>query len=220
MKKVFLLMMVVVLGATTASAQFFIGGSIGFDSKSYKPEGGEKSTSTSFNIKPEFGYSLTDKFDLGIAIGFDMTKDPSAVADKDDKTTGFEVAPFVRYSMVEFGKFSVLARGEVFFGTGKTEEYSETPDPATGNMIVNKTELKNTDFGVRIKPVLKYSLSDKFDLLADLNFMAIGFTSSSEKVGDTKIGRETNFNFGVDSFNVTNFGSDMAPLSIGFAFKF
>ena len=62
MKKVFL---TVALAAASlaASAQVYVGGEVGF----WRNTDGNH---TNFNIKPEIGYNLSDKWDLGIGIGF------------------------------------------------------------------------------------------------------------------------------------------------------
>lgn len=197
MKKVILLMMVAVLGMATANAQYYLGGSVGFSSNSSKPEGGEKTTSTAFEIIPEFGYSLTDKLDLGIALGYTSDED-----ELDNKVTGFGVNPYVRYSLVSFGNFSVLGKAGLVFETEKAGD------------------LKTTTFGLTVMPMLKYTLSDKFDLLANLNFMRLGFASASAKFDGTKLGTETGFGLGVDTNDVANIGGGDVPFTIGFAFKF
>ena len=66
MKKI-LLLAVVMFSSLTASAQFYAGGSIGFGS--VKPMNGGDSEFT-FKILPEIGYTLNDKFDIAVGIGF------------------------------------------------------------------------------------------------------------------------------------------------------
>jgi hypothetical protein len=195
MKKVFLFALVAVLSIASASAQAYIGGSLGFLSSSAKPEGGEKITSSAFSFAPEVGYSLTEKLDLGIAVAFGSGKSG------DLKTTGFGVAPYVRYSLVEFGKFSVLGKASLGI------------DSETEKDNGYKTTL--TTFGLNVAPVLKYDLSDHFVLLANLNFLGLGFNQTTEKEGDAKLTR-TGCGLGIDTDNVANVGE----LTIGFAYKF
>ena len=61
MKKI-LLLAVVLFASLNASAQFYVGGSVGFGS--VKPVGGEDSEFV-FKILPEFGYNLNDKWAIG-----------------------------------------------------------------------------------------------------------------------------------------------------------
>ena len=222
MKKVFLLIMVAVLGMATANAQWYLGGSLGFRSNTYDPDvdGAKKGKVTAFSIVPEIGYSLTDKVDLGISIGFTSTKFKDTNVDfmflgeqveldgvKEFTITGWEVAPYIRYNLVQFGNFSLLGKASIDIEGGKMKNKIEGGDDE---------ELKYTAFGFNIKPVLKYTLSEKFDLLADLNFLSLGFNQTNVKDGATV----TDFGLNVDSNDVANIGGGSTPFTIGFAFKF
>ncbi|MDR0427285.1 MAG: porin family protein [Dysgonamonadaceae bacterium] len=197
MKKVFLLMMVAVFSVATASAQYYLGGSLGFSNEKTKDGDVELSKTTEFAIAPEFGYNLTEKVDLGISFEFSSEK-PGETGF--DKTTGWNVSPYVRYNVIQFGQFSILAKAGILFGGKKETPVGEGPD------------VKTTTLGVNIVPVLKYTLSDKFDLLANLNFAKIDFNQTKVKDGETT----TNFGLDVNSNNVANVGG----VTIGFAFKF
>ncbi|MDR2087690.1 MAG: hypothetical protein LBP72_11060, partial [Dysgonamonadaceae bacterium] len=111
---------------------------------------------------------------------------------------GWGLAPYARYSFVEFGKFSVWGSAALAFGGGETG-------------VGDNTE-KFTAFGLDIHPVLKYDLSDKFTLLTNLNFLNIGFTQVNVKDAATV----TNFGLGVDAGDVATLGA----INIGFLYKF
>jgi long-subunit fatty acid transport protein len=211
MKKVFLLMVVAVFGMTTANAQLYLGGSLGFESEKEKEA---ESKTTTFTIAPEVGYSVSDKLDVGISLGILNSKLEKSFYEfqgmnaffDEVKLSGWEVAPYVRYNMVQFGNFSVLAKASIAFGGGK----------ATVKIAGQEQEGKLSIIGVNIAPVLKYTLSDKFDLLANLNFMSVGFNQQKVKDGETT----TNFGLNVDSNDVANLNGGEVPFTIGFAYKF
>jgi hypothetical protein len=191
MKK-FLILAVVAVFAVSANAQYYIGGSIGFAGSTDKPEAGDKTTTTGFTIAPEFGYSLTEKVDLGITLGYSNSKEKTG--DVELKVNGWEVAPYVRYSLVQFGNFNVLGKAAVSVGGGK------------------EGEQKNTNFGIRIAPIVTYALSDKFDLFTNLNFLGAGFSQVKFKDANTV----TNYGLLINADDVANIGD----IQIGFVYKF
>jgi hypothetical protein len=196
MKKVFLFVLVAVLGVASANAQAYIGGSLGIASGTNKPEGGSKTTSSLFSIAPEVGYSLTEKLDLGISVYFASGKDG------DIKTTGFGAAPYVRYSFIELGKFSIL---------GKASLYVEGENEKEGSI---KTAI--SAFGLNVVPVLAYNLSDHFVLLANLGFLGLDLNQSTYKYDGHKTSTGTNFFLGADTNTIATLGD----VTIGFAYKF
>ena len=199
MKKLFALA-IVALMAVSASAQYYIGGGIGFGMDKTKPEGGESSTNTSFTIAPELGYNLDANSSLGIRIGFTSSKEDGI---PETKTNNFIIEPYYRYYFFGFGNFRVAAEAGLNFNTGKTT-WSTAGNP--------DIERKVTGFGLNVTPVLTYGLTDKVTLLAGLNFMGLGF--NQEKIKDA--GTTTEFGLGVDTNNVANTGD----ISIGFVYNF
>jgi hypothetical protein len=195
MKKVTLIMFIAVIGILSANAQFYLGGSLKFGTKTAKPEGGTKATESQFSIMPEAGYHLNQDLDLGLALGFNHVKDQNDV-----KTSKWAVSPYARYSFVEFGRFSVWGQAALFVGGSK----------------VNKLNAKSTVFGLTVAPVLKYNLSNHFDLITNLNFLNIGFSQTSAKVDGKKVGKDTSFGLGIDSYDIATLGN----ISIGFIYKF
>lgn len=205
MRKLFSLA-VIAMFAISASAQYYIGGSLSFESNTIKPKGGDKTTTTGFGFAPEFGYSLDDRTDIGLAIGFSNRTEKHG--DNKDKDNTFRIAPYYRYTFLEFGKFQVAGQADLSFSTSKTK------DESAGTV---HSEYKNSGFGLMVAPVLKYNLSDKFTLLTNLNFANLGFTQKTTKdvQADTKTDT-THFGFGIDTDNLHTLGD----ITVGFVFKF
>ena len=206
MKKVFLLMAVAMF-SIAASAQYYVGGSFGFGNgkESFDENGRDDEKVTSFSIAPEFGYSISDKTDVGIAVGFYYSKFDGVESgnfieiDGAEKATTWGIAPYVRYSLIEFGKFAVLAKAELAVSGGSAD-------------FVGGGDSSVFGVGFNVAPMLKYTLSDKFDLLAGLNFMSLGVNYT--KIDDYS--KTTEFGLGVDTNNVATLGD----VTVGFAFKF
>lgn len=107
MKKVFLTL-ALMLTTMVASAQWYVGGGIGFS----KSEALEEET-TNFAFAPEIGYTINENWTVGAALEVDWTKDVS---------TAYAVNPYVRYSFFKAGNFSFFADGVVELGNIKPEE--------------------------------------------------------------------------------------------------
>ena len=192
MKKTILIMLASVLCTGFVNAQVYLGCSLCFNTNTAKPEVGDKTTTTSFSFAPEVGYSLSSKFDIGIALGISNSK--TKTGNLEDKSNEWAIAPYARYSVVEFGKFSVLGQADLFIAGGE------------------RNSQKFTSFGLDIHPVLKYDLSDRFSLLTNLNLLNFGF--SQTKIKDVRT--TTNFGLGIYSDDVATLGA----ISVGFIYKF
>ena len=86
MKKVFLTF-ALMLTAMAASAQFYVGGGVGYS----KTESGNNEA-TVFSITPEVGYVINEDWSVGATLGFENVEDVS-------KT--FTVEPYVRYTLCQ-----------------------------------------------------------------------------------------------------------------------
>ncbi|MDL2315155.1 hypothetical protein LJC16_02735, partial [Bacteroidales bacterium OttesenSCG-928-C19] len=124
----------------------------------------------------------------------------------------WQVAPYIRYSFVEFGKFKVLGKASLYVEGSKNDLLA--------------TEVKTTEFGLNIVPMLTYDLSEKFALFTDLNFLGFGFAYNKVKDGNAT----TRFGLNIDANDVISVGGASVDMSngtfsdplirIGFAYKF
>ncbi|MDR2085709.1 MAG: hypothetical protein LBP72_00880, partial [Dysgonamonadaceae bacterium] len=119
MKKTILVMLVAVFGMGFVNAQIYVGGSLGFTSGNTDPENGDKLGTSSFSFSPEVGYSLSPDFEVGIALEI-LNEKEDLTPDTESKSSGWGLAPYARYSFVEFGKFSVWGSAALAFGGGET----------------------------------------------------------------------------------------------------
>ena len=181
MKKI-LLLAVVLFASLNASAQFYVGGSIGFGS--VKPVGGGDSEFT-FKILPEFGYNLNDQFAVGIILGY--KKGTCSIGNLDYNASDaetFTIAPYGRYYALEWQSVK-------FF--------------LDGGISISSTKDYGSNFGLGIQPGLAISLTDEVTFVTHLGFLGFETFSPGDALkaqGYTKSGNE----FGMDFKNNCSFG--------------
>lgn len=156
MKKIFLTV-AVAAAALTANAQAYVGGEVGLwhdnDAKA-----------TNFDIKPEIGYNLSDKWALGIGIGYEYGK-----VGKDDfavKTHDFTINPYARWSFVKFGPAKLF----LDMGFGVDVQKSKGADAATA-------------WRIGVQPGIAVNLSKHIDFIAHLGFL--GYCDSDDQKNTT-----------------------------------
>ena len=158
--------------AATMNAQVYLGGGIGVGTSSY-----DGNSETYFTIIPEIGYNLSEKWAVGMTIGYGETKtkikDYETGAKVTDKVKNFTVAPYARYTFVKFDHVNLFVDGTVGYGY---EDFAG---------------VKTNTFNVGLKPGVAVNLNDKLSFVAHVGLLGYEY----EKVkGDDK---STN-SFGLD----------------------
>jgi len=215
MKKI-TITLALVFSTMMLQAQVFIGTQLGFNSttETLKPNVGDeqKKGSTAFSVGAMAGYQLNEKFAVGARLNFMLQNETLFKFIGDDnlvtKGTVFAAEAFCQYTFVRFGKFSVYADAGIGFGTGSAKmSFGSSSEDL----------LKMNVFGINIAPVLAYDLSEKVTLLASLNFLGFGFTSTNSEDPQTKNKKtENKFDFNVNSDDVAT----VSTLKIGFIYRF
>ena len=176
MKKI-LLMAAFAVASLTANAQFYVGGSLGFQAGK---AGDGADNVTKFQIAPEVGYNVSEDLAVGIALGFQTyngnfseTTGFATNGTKYDKSlTDFVLNPYVRYAFYKTGSLSLFVDGTV------------------------KLAFRNQDrgmvAGVGLRPGLKFAASEKIDLVATMGFLGYQW-------GNKKAGKPSTFGLGVDN---------------------
>ena len=188
MKKLFLSLIVAVC-SLAASAQVYVGGQVGLWRNT-------DDNHTSFNLAPELGYKLSDQWDLGLSIGF------AHEYYKGVKLNGFEVDPYVRYTVAKAGPVSFFIDG----GAGLAGGFGFATAKA------KYRDWKSDSFNqwqIGIKPGVKVSLSKKVDFIASMGFL--GYRDNDD-VKVTGIG-------GLDDFVEDAIPSVYGEKGFGFDFK-
>ena len=186
MKKI-VMMAVMAVAALSANAQVWLGGSFALDFS----KNTAKENMTSFEIAPEVGYNLSDKWAVAMALGFGTTNNALVALDTDpmgeatiygnklpESLNYFKVAPYARFSFAKWDKVSLFLDG------------------GFGFKFYNKE--RGSQFNVGINPGIAFTPTEKISLVA--RFGGIGYQKDSEKHGNGSkfgIGLDNKINFGV-----------------------
>lgn len=167
------------VAALSANAQVWVGGSLGLN---FDNNGNDNTTS--FEIAPEVGYNLDEKWDVAIALGFGTTNNALVALDGaaseasiygaklPESSNYFKVAPYARYTFYKNGALSFFVDGGIGFKFYNHEG---------GN-----------SFNVGVRPGLAFAASKKVSLVATTGYL--GYQKDSEKRGDG-----SKFGLGVDN---------------------
>ena len=170
-------MALVAVMSLTASAQVYVGGSVGFW-RDYN------ANETSFNLIPEVGYNLSDKWAIGINVGYAHEYDAPV------KANGFVVKPYARWSYAKLGPVRFFLDMGFGFDTYKTKV-------DMGNRTVKSDPFNAWEIGV--SPGLAVGLSEHLDFIAHVGFL--GFRDSDD--GSSAAFGRNGFGFNVDGNNLT-----------------
>lgn len=219
MKKLVLSMAAIALFAMTANAQIWIGGSVGYSSESEKEtwKNAEnklkesKPASTTISISPKVGYQLNDKLEVGGLVSLSSSKTYDDKLDDKDvwiKKVSYSIAPFARYQFASFGKFALKAVGSISFGQVL---------PSTKDGKEKTAGDKTTTLALNAYPIISYTLSDKFDFEAGLNFFGLSASTSTTKDAD-----DSDIKLVENSFNLFGNANTVATtgfITVGFIYR-
>ena len=191
MKKLILTALVAV-ASLAANAQVWVGGEVGFSAGKTTVDGEKFGAGANFNLIPEIGYTINDKFDIALAIGlshfngngdnyagtegFDVYAAPLA----DVNRNAFKINPYVRYKFAKTGDFTFFVDGGFSY---TMIHYSG--DDNNGNQ-----------WGLGFKPGIAYNLSDKVSLVAHVGELSYNFFKKDEV-------KNNEFNMGVSGNNIS-----------------
>ena len=169
--------------SVSMSAQFYVGGGVGFASF----DDSNKSHSV-FKFVPEVGYNLDEDMAVGIALTYTqgstadawLLTDPNKDLNEDLKT--FSIAPYLRYSFAKFGPVTVFADG--------CFEYTH----------IDNDGAKANGWGLGIKPGIAVNLNEKFSFVSHIG--RLGYSQLKEDVS----GAKAVSTFGLDLDNALTFG--------------
>lgn len=146
MKKI-VVFLFVVMAALTAKSQVYVGGSISLWHN-------DDDDATTFTLKPEVGYELTEQWAIGAELLLSHSKEKLAGHDEKLKWTGFAFAPYARYTFFENKILRAFIDGCIGVSTHKYKGGDST-----------------TGFELGVKPGLAVKLTDHFSLIAKYGFL-------------------------------------------------
>lgn len=188
MKKIILTLALVAFGMT-ASAQWVLGGQIGFNHNGVHNDNytAGSTATTSVVVGPKIGYQLNDTWQIGAAIlcGYDYTRNYSGATDTYASTGNlqFGIAPYARYNFGTWKNWTLFAEGQFVFGMSPE---STTYTYVNGNEVGSvKNNDNQTIFRLGIVPGMNYKFSDKFSMDLYLNIAEISWMMINTNGMDT-----------------------------------
>lgn len=172
MKKV-MMTLVAALMTVAASAQVYVGGSVGVASV----KNGGNDAETTYKFVPEVGYSINDTWAVGVALGYQ--KGTCDLINKggygqDVKTEIFSVNPYARYTFLNSKMINLFVDGGVGFSSYKD---------------------LGSEFQIGLKPGVAVNLSEKVSFVAHVGFVGFDtFSPKGEGKSSNKVGVDLNGN--------------------------
>ena len=181
MKKIILSLMVAFC-SLAANAQVYVGGEAGLWRN---PD----NNNTDFTIRPEIGYELSDKWDIGLSIGYAHNYDGNKKHTKYNKLNSFDVNPYARWTFAKLGPVNLFL--EVGFGV-------ETYKAKTGNDDIEVKEDAHTAWNIGVKPGLSIDVAKHLQFITHVGFL--GYRDSDDHYNDHK---GDGFGFNLNSNDLT-----------------
>lgn len=193
MKKTTFLFFAIIAFTTVSNAQYYAGGTFGFNSYGYnKDEGNTKSDYPSYMLSPYIGYQYSEQFSFGGIFSYSGNSQILKKSDTDSKAkqkfTHGELGAFARYTLLSHNQFKVHAQASLSVGLGGNK-----------SIIDGKSEKGASISTVKlgVKPYLTYSISNKLNIEASLNMLDFGVlllnTKSELDSSDERIEKHHHF---------------------------
>ena len=126
MKKLIISILALASIAFSANAQLYVGGLAGFDLTAPG-----NSTSFTFQLSPEVGYNISDKFAAGVALN--MTPSVTSAQMESMSTFTWNIQPYARFKFINIGNLNLFGDAAVALGTTgvstRVEGLTETSNP-------------------------------------------------------------------------------------------
>jgi long-subunit fatty acid transport protein len=203
-KSLLALLFAVALAVPALAENMWIGGSFGYSSTNVE-KWENTDSATNWEIAPEFGVSLDDKWDIGLDLSYSSGYQtgvfgvdyanaagiPISVA-ADTKTMG--IAPFVRYHVAKIAGVDVMFKASAFYAKAdiKTKEF------------IGK-DIDANAYGINIAPVISYSINETWSIGATLNFAALSFIHAESDDDDIDV-KADQFGFNLNDGSLINIG--------------
>lgn len=170
MKKIKALFIISIVFISAVNAQYFVGGTLGYNSFGYKYENTKTNKDyPSYMVSPLFGYQYNENLSFGGIVKYSANNSTIEDLDADTKTkqkfTLTEFGGFARYTILTLKEFRICAQGNLTVGTGGYKTITD------GKKEKGKSI---STFNLSIKPYFTYSISDQFNIEASLNMMDFG----------------------------------------------
>ena len=181
MKKI-ILAALVALGSLTANAQIYVGGETGLWRNA-------DNNNTDFTLRPEIGYELNEKWDLGMALGFSHDYNGNKKHSNYTKMNAIEINPYARWTYAKLGPVNLFLEMGFGFETYKVK--------AGDDDVEVKGDAQNA-WNLGVKPGLSVNVAKHLQFITHLGFL--GYRDSDDEFDAHK---HDGFGFQLQSDNLT-----------------
>lgn len=172
MKKI-LMTLVAAMATVSMSAQYYVGGTLGFGST--KTPGATTEVKTSnFSIAPEIGMALDEKLGVGIAISYTSNTNKTefigtaaGTPSVETTTSRIGLTPYARYQFLKLGKANIFIDGGIDFGMTSRKDFKS-----------------GMDLGLFATPGISFDINEQWSLVAKVNRI-FDLTYRKQMIADT-----------------------------------
>ena len=182
MKKI-ILAALLALGSLTANAQIYVGGETGLWRNA-------DNNNTDFTLRPEVGYELSEKWDLGLSVGFSHDYNGGKKHKSYTKTNACEVNPYARWTFAQWGPVHLFLEMGFGFETYKVKAGDDDDHVVEGDA--------QKAWNVGVKPGLSIDVAKHLQFITHVGFL--GYRDSDDKFDAHK---NDGFGFQLQSDNLT-----------------
>ncbi len=214
MKKVLVFWSLMLIGMTSAHAQFFIGGNFGVDKTGgFYNNSIDRGSSFLLQINPKVGYYFNDNFAVGISSGYLKASQSRpgnvwGIGKHENSTSAWTTEAFTRFNMVRIERLSMYLEAGIGFALMNIK--------TTENLHIF-SDNRNYMLAVGVLPVLSYDLGKKIHIEASSDFLRLGFTTLFDK-GNTS--NKYHFGMGVNAIPLDLDGNlQTASFTVGLMLK-
>jgi hypothetical protein len=216
MKRTIIIFSIVLIGfaGIAQEGSWYIGGLAGYGSSTSKDANDNKSVDSDWAFGPEVGTFLTDRLQLGIVAGL-MGSSGKIGDNKDYSYSSFSPTVYVRHFYNITDNFSAFGGLYLGYISGTMKYYSYE----TGSEEVD--EYSQSGFSGRVGIGVALALSPRFTAVGQYGLL--GFSSVTNKAGDTETTTDTSFDFGVNTVGGSYFSQGNgsgAVFNIGIYYTF
>ena len=239
MKKILSLVAVVAMFVASASAQWFVGGNLGFSAESSDYNQGNTQLSLLdtesdtkdylFEFAPSFGYCFGD-WEVGTELGFIQSLgksnyDKLMSIESEKKRCGFYVAPYVRYYAL-----GITDHIFMFVDLGLSWGFGHGVDVTIVEGEKEKMAYRDMDFEISFTPGIEWQITEHSSIDFYCDFLSLGYEQCTKNcaasTADLRNKKVTDyihnhyFYFGVNSSSYSYALDSYNLLSVGYTYSF
>lgn len=165
MKKIFLIALGII-SVLSASAQVWVGGSIGAEHRKTEHDNGN-TKQNGFSLGPTIGYDLNQRWSVALSVDYHHfavdSKNETNGGNGNSTSNQLSVSPYLRYHFAECGDVRFFCQGGIAF----TMDWWKNSNRINGETTFESNH-RQQSLGIDFRPGISYLFNDRITLLATL----------------------------------------------------